>query len=275
MRVIFGLVLLFGMGLAGFAVYMVNQYMDSQTAALEQAQQLAATAPVTVEVYAVARSLTYGDQLTKDDVRVIPYVQDALPEGSFATEEELFPMGVDVPRIVVLPMLENEVIMASKVTEPGVSRGLTALVAPGYRAFPVQGRMAAGFGTLRPDDRIDVYWTGRLRDGREVTNLIKSGLQIIAIIGDSSAPENVVVQVTPEEVALLTQAQNSGMLTLSLVGTGDVTETGPVTVDNSALTGEGDVVAPELPVVEEEARRCFVVQRSGTTRAEVEVECSE
>ena len=172
-------------------------------------------------------------------------------------------------------MLENEVIMASKVTEPGVSRGLTALVAPGYRAFPVQGRMAAGFGTLRPDDRIDVYWTGRLRDGREVTNLIKSGLQIIAIIGDSSAPENVVVQVTPEEVALLTQAQNSGMLTLSLVGTGDVTETGPVTVDNSALTGEGDVVAPELPVIEEEARRCFVVQRSGTTRAEVEVECSE
>lgn len=272
MRAIFGLVLLIGMGLAGFAVYMVNQYMDSQTAALEQARELAATAPVIVEVYAVATSLTYGDQLTKDDVRVIPYVRDYLPEGSFATMEELFPQGVDVPRIVVLPMLENEIIMASKVTEPGVSRGLTALVEPGYRAFPVQGRMAEGFGTLRPDDRIDVYWTGQLRTGREVTNLIKSGVQIIAITGDG---QNVVVQVTPEDVALLTQAQNSGQLTLSLVGTGDGNVPGPVTVDNSALTGEQDIApAPEAPVVAE-PRRCFVVQRSGTERAEVEVECSE
>ncbi|MBQ2260762.1 MAG: Flp pilus assembly protein CpaB [Loktanella sp.] len=277
MRVVFGLVLLLGMGLAAFAVYMVNQYMDTQTAALERAREAAATAPVTVEVYAVARPLTYGEQLTKDDLRLIPYVRDVLPEGSYATEEELFPMGVDVPRIVVLPMLENEIIMASKVTEPGVSRGLTALVEPGYRAFPVQGRMAAGFGTLRPDDRIDVYWTGRLRDGREVTNLIKSGLQIIAITGDTGGrdPQNVIVQVTPEEVALLTQAQNSGQLTLALVGTGDMSVSGPVTVDNSALTGEQDEApAPESPAVEE-PRRCFVVQRSGTSRSEVEVECSD
>ena len=276
MRAVFGLVLLVGMGLAGFAVYMVNQYMEAQTAQLDRARQVAATAPATIEVHAVSRPLTYGELLTKDDVRVIRYVRDALPEGSFVTEEELFPQGVDVPRVVTLPMLENEVIMANKVSEPGASRGLTALVDPGYRAFPVQGRIASGFGDLRPDDRIDVYWTGRLRDGREVTNLIKSGLQIIAIIGETGGrtPPNVIVQVTPEEVALLTQAQNSGQLTLALVGAGDVTVTGNVTVDNSALTGEQDVVAEPAPVVQER-QRCFVIQRSGTTRTEVEIECSE
>lgn len=277
MRAIFGLVLLTGLGLASFAVYMVNQYMGSQTAALQRAQQAAATAPETIEVYAVSKPLTYGENLTKDDVKVVPYVRDTLPEGTFATEGDLFPMGVDVPRVVTLPMLENEIIMANKVSEPGVSRGLTALVEPGFRAFPVQGRIAAGFGTLRPDDRIDIYWTGRLRDGMEVTNLIKSGVQIIAITGDAEArePQGVVVQVTPEDVALLTQAQNSGQLTLALLGTGDVAVTGPVTVDNSALTGEQDA-APAAPApVVEAPRRCFVVQRSGTTRAEVEVECSD
>ena len=274
MRVVFGLVLVFGLGLSGFAVYMVNQYMGSQTAALERARQVAATAPDTIEVYAVATPLTYGQHLTKDDVRIVSYVRDTLPEGAFATEEELFPMGVDVPRVVTLPMLENEIIMASKVSEPGVSRGLTALVEPGFRAFPVQGRITAGFGTLRPDDRIDIYWTGRLRDGREVTNLIKSGVQIIAIMGEGGA-ESVVLQVTPEDVALLTQAQNSGQLALSLVGTGDVAVTGPVTVDNSALTGESDAApAPQAPAAEA-PRRCFVVQRSGTTRVEVDVECSD
>ncbi|MFN3663298.1 Flp pilus assembly protein CpaB [Yoonia sp.] len=276
MRAVFGLVLLVGMGLAGFAVYMVNQYMEAQTAQLDRAREVAATAPATIEVHAVSRPLTYGELLTKDDVRIIRYVRDALPAGSFVTEEELFPQGVDVPRVVTLPMLENEVIMANKVSEPGASRGLTALVEPGYRAFPVQGRIASGFGDLRPDDRIDVYWTGRLRDGREVTNLIKSGLQIIAIIGEPGGrtPQNVIVQVTPEEVALLTQAQNSGQLTLALVGTGDVTATGNVTVDNSALTGEQDVVAEPAPVVQER-QRCFVIQRSGMTRTEVEIECSE
>jgi pilus assembly protein CpaB len=277
MRAVFGLVLLVGMGLAGFAVYMVNQYMDTTRAELTRAQQIAATAISTVEVYAMARPLTYGEQLTVNDVRVISYPRQYLPAGTFAKEEDLFPLGVDSPRVVVLPMLENEVIMANKVSDAGASRGLTALVEPGFRAFPVQGRVAAGFGTLRPNDRIDVYWTGRLRDGREVTNLIKSGLQIIAIMGDAddaSGPQSVVVQVTPEEVALLTQAQNTGRLTLSLVGAGDVTVTGPVTVDTSALTGELDVVVEVAPVVEER-RRCFVTQRSGTEAVQVEIECAE
>jgi pilus assembly protein CpaB len=277
MRAVFGLVLLVGMGLAGFAVYMVNQYMASQTAALYRAREVAATALSTVEVYAAARQVTYGEQLTMDDVRIISYASDFLPEGTFATEEELFPLGTEAPRVVVLPMLENEIVMANKVSEPGASRGLTALVEPGFRAFPVLGRVAAGFGILRPNDRIDVYWTGSLRDGREVTNLIKSGLQIIAVTGDpenTGGPQSVVVQVTPEEVALLTQAQNSGQLTLSLVGAGDVAETGPVTVDNSALTGEQDIVVEAAPVIEEE-RKCFVTQRSGTTSVQVEIECSD
>lgn len=277
MRAVFGLVLLVGMGLAGFAVYMVNQYMATQTAQLERARQIAAQALATVDVYVTTRPVTYGEQLTADDVRLIPYPRDYLPEGSFATAQALFPQGPEIPRVVVLPMITNELVLTTKVSEPGASRGLTALVEPGFRAFPVEGRVAAGFGILRPDDRIDVYWTGRLRDGREVTNLIKSGLQIIAVLGDAGnrgGPQSVVVQVTPEEVALLTQAQNSGQLTLALVGTGDLSETGPVTVDNSALTGEQDIVATPAPVIEEK-RRCFVTQRSGTQRVEVEIECSE
>lgn len=273
LRAIFGLVLLAGLALAGFAVYMVSQYMEGQNAALQSARQVALNAVATTEAYAVTRPLTYGDLLTSDDVQIIPYVREFLPEDTFLTEEDLFPMGVDVPRVVVLPMQANEVIMSNKVSEAGASRGLTALVEPGFRAFPVQGRIASGFGGLQPDDRIDVYWTGRLRDGREVTNLIKSGVQIIAIIGEGNSA-NVIVQVTPEEVALLTQAQNSGQLTLALVGTGDVEVTGPVTIDNSALTGEQDAVAAPAPVVEE-ARRCFVTQRSGTTRTQVEIECSD
>ncbi len=93
MRAVFGLVLLIGMGLAGFAVYMVNQYMDTQASQLERERQRSATAIRTVDIYAPTRSLTYGDLLTIEDVKIIKYARDFLPDGVFATEEELFPEG--------------------------------------------------------------------------------------------------------------------------------------------------------------------------------------
>lgn len=278
MRAVFGLVLLVGMGLAGFAVYMVKGYFDAQAAQLQRERQRAASAITTVDIYAPNRVLTYGELLTAEDVTLIKYARDYLPEGVYQTEEELFPAGVETPRVVVLPMQVNEPIMANKVTEPGASRGLTALVEPGMRAFPISGRVASGFGNLRPEDRIDVYWTGRLRSGAEVTNLLKSGLEIIAVIGDEAGrggAQNVVVQVTPEEVALLTQAANSGSLTLALVGAGDLSTASPIQVDNRQITGETEEVVVEAPEPEPEPERCFITQRSGTERVQVEVDCTD
>ena len=278
MRAVFGLVLLIGMGLAGFAVYMVKGYFDDQAAVLERERQRAASALQTVDIYAPSRDLTYGELLTPEDVTVIKYAEDFLPEGVFQTEEELFSAGPEIPRVVVLPMKVNEPILTSKVTEPGASRGLTALVEPGMRAFPIEGRVAAGFGVLRPNDRIDLYWTGRLRDGSEVTNLLKSGLEIIAVTGDQEddgGPQSVVVQVTPEEVALLTQAENSGSLTLALVGTGDVIGSAePITVDTSAITGEEEVVVEVEPEPEVE-EVCFRTERRGTERVQIEIPCTD
>lgn len=273
MRAVFGLVLLIGMGLAGFAVYMVKGYFDNQAILLQQERQRAASAIVTVDVYAPNRPVTYGELLTPEDVTVIKYARDYLPEGVFQTEEELFPAGPEVPRVVILPMQVNEPVLASKVTEPGASRGLTALVDPGMRAFPIEGRVAAGFGILRPNDRIDLYWTGRLRNGSEVTNLLKSGLQIIAVTGDpenTGGPQSVVVQVTPEEVALLTQAENSGILTLSLVGSGDQSTASSITVDTAAITGEQEVVVQEE---EPEPEVCFRTERRGTQIVQIETAC--
>ncbi|WP_296423594.1 Flp pilus assembly protein CpaB [Yoonia sp.] len=277
MRAVFGLVLLIGMGLAGFAVFMVKGYFDAQAVQLAQEQRRSANAIATVDLYAPKRDLTYGELLTVDDVQLIKYAKEFLPKGAFQTQEELFPAGVETPRVVILPMSINEPILMTKVTEPGASRGLTALVEPGMRAFPIEGRVATGFGVLRPNDRIDVYWTGRLTNGNEVTNLLKSGLEIIAVTGDqefAGGPQSVVVQVTPEEVALLTQATNSGALTLSLVGAGDLTNAAPIQIDNQRITGEvAEVVAP-APVIEAEPERCYQTVRRGTATEETEVDCS-
>ena len=68
MRAVFGLVLLVGMGLAGFAVYLVNQQLDAQKNALEQERLRSANIVTTIDVYSPSRDMTYGERLTIDDV---------------------------------------------------------------------------------------------------------------------------------------------------------------------------------------------------------------
>lgn len=270
MRAVFGLVLLVGMGLAGFAVYMVNQYMDTQASALERERQRAATAIRTVDIYAPSRNLTYGDLLTIDDVKIVKYAQDFLPQGVFATEEELFPAGLDTPRVVRLPMQVNEPILTAKVTDAGAPQGITALLDPGMRAFPLPNNMTQAFSSeLRPTDRIDLYWIGRVGNGPSISRLVKSRLEII------SMQPNVVIQVSQEDFAQLQILQSAGSLSLTPVGRDDLEE-GDLTIQ----TNIQDVLGIVAPVVEEKEEvvapeRCFVTQRSGTERVQVEVDCTD
>ncbi|PRY76966.1 pilus assembly protein CpaB [Yoonia maritima] len=278
MRGVFGLVLVVGMALAGFAVYMVNQQIEQKNSELARAQQLREGAVKTVDVYSPNRAFTYGEVMTADDVTLIKYASDFLPEGIIQDEDTLFPPEQPAKsRVVVLPILPNEPLTESRLAPPGATRGITALVAPGMRAFPIQGRATGGFGELRPNDRIDLYWTGRLSSGREVTNLIKSSLQIIAVPdqqGGRSGTANIIVQVTPEEVAILTQAQASGSLTISLVGAGDSSPiASTITVDTQSVTGE---IIEEVVVEEEEEapELCYRYERRGTERVAVQIPCN-
>lgn len=276
MRAVFGLVLVVGMALAGFAVYMVNGYVSETQVALDQERQRAAQAVPTVEVYAVNRAVKYGETLTKDDVVLISYAEPFLPEGVFRTEEELFPEGDDELRSVTRPMEINEPVLAVKVTAPGDKAGITSLLAPGMRAFTITVDVQSGVsGFLRPGDRVDVYWSGDLRTAgqasQNVTQLIAGSVELIAVDqtadGNRSGAEiarTVTVQVTPEDVAVLAQAQSTGDLSLSLVGAGDVTVLGGISIDQRTLLGvvdEVEEVAPEV-VEEVEVRKCYVMERN-------------
>ena len=60
MRAVFGLVLVIGMGLAGFAIYMVQGYFQEQNANLELQRAAIGLAVPTVDVYAVNRVMEHG-----------------------------------------------------------------------------------------------------------------------------------------------------------------------------------------------------------------------
>jgi pilus assembly protein CpaB len=283
MRAVFGLVLVAGVGLAGTAVYMVRGHFEQQAAALQRERAAAAQQVPTVEVVAVNRQVLYGEALTAEDVQLIRYTETWLPEGTFLTMEELFPEGDGVVRQVLRQMEPNEPVLAVKVTAPGESAGITTRLAPGMRAFAISVDVASGVsGFLRPGDRVDVYWTGPMPgdNAGDVTRLIENGVTLVAV--DQTTDDNmsagtiartVTVEVSPQQVANLAQAQASGSLSLSLVGLTDDTVAQAIEVDQASLLG----IIEEVAVVEaapEIEQVCTIRTRKGADVVETPVECT-
>jgi pilus assembly protein CpaB len=278
MRAVFGLVLVLGMALAGAAVYMIQGYIAQTDALLQQERAFNAKAGKLVEVYVFNKELNYGDALTPEDVQLIYWPEQALPETIFRDPALLFPENADGPRYIMRKTEAYEPVLASRVTEPGELAGLTSKLAPGMRAFQITVGVASGVASfVQPDDLIDIYWTGAI-NGVQATRLIESGMQIIAVDDAFNAGQEtggtagtITVAVTPEKVARLTQAQATGRLTMSLVGEDQTVVSENIEVDTNELLGIVEEVEEVAPVVVE-AQKCFAKQRKGGELVDTNVE---
>ncbi|CAM5535813.1 Flp pilus assembly protein CpaB [Frigidibacter albus] len=93
MRMVFGLVLILGIGLAGFAVYMAQGYIEQTQAERDALRAAQASAVPLVDVLVVNTPKKYGDQLTPKDVVKIKWQANAVPDGAFTDAAALFPEG--------------------------------------------------------------------------------------------------------------------------------------------------------------------------------------
>lgn len=291
MRMVFGLVLIAGLGLAGFAVFMAKGFISTSQAETAKLQAIADSMVETVQVFVVKDKVKYGEPLTKEDVRLVNWPVDALPEGIYThppTETEdgkpgiaLFPKDSDKLRSVLRTMEGNEPVLALKVTEPGRAAGITSRLSPGMRAFAIKVDVSSGVsGFLRPGDQVDVFWTGnppgRKLDGN-ITKLIGTAIHLVAIdqsanddIGNTKVARTVTVEATPQQVAALAQAQGSGRLSLALVGTGDVADIGPIEIDQNDLLG---IEAHEVVQVEQQ-QACTIKTRRGAEVVIIDIPCT-
>ena len=282
MRLIFGLVLATGVGLAGGAVYMAKGYIGQYQAELAAAKDKQRQIVPTSIVYVANGRLSYGDVLRKNDVRAVRWPNNAIPEGTFSDLNILFPEGVEDPRLIVRAMEPGEALMKVKITEPGEDIGLTTRLEKGTRAFAIRVDVASGVsGFLRPGDKVDVYWTGSVDQGggrEEITRLIETKVRLIAVDqiddelrGGARIARTVTVQATPEQVAALAQAQSTGNLSLSLVGAGDDTEVAEIEVDQVSLLGL-TVAAPK--VAAPAPKVCSIRTRRGAEVVSIQIPCT-
>ncbi len=281
MRLVFGLVLLVGLGLASFAVYMAKDYIGAYQAELARERAAREQMVATVDVVVVNRALRYGEAVTTEDVRTVRWPENAIPEGTFASLEAVFPLGEGKLRKAVRAIEKDEALMMIKVTDPGQDAGVSSRLSKGMRAFAIRVDVATGVsGFLRPGDRVDVYWSGSVESaGREedVTQLIESGVKLIAIDQiadqDESAPtiaRTVTVEATPVQVAALAQAQSTGRLSLSLLGAEDEAINEEVAVNQNRLLG---IQAEQIVELEEE-KVCTIRTRKGAEIIETPIPCT-
>jgi len=281
MRAVFGLVLIVGIGLAGFAVYMAkNQFSAYER---ELARRANSGSVDMVEIYVAKRPMKYGDEVTPEDVVKVKWPRHLKLEGAFFKNEKLFPIP-DTPRVMLRAIERNEPLTEVKVTKPGESAGITALLERGMRAFAIKVDVTSGVsGFLRPGHKVDVYWTGDVVDSdgarREITKLIQAATQIIAIdqsanvdTAKASIARTVTVSVKPQQVAGLAQAQSTGRLSLSLVGSGDDTVAEDIEIDQNALLGiaRAEAPAPKAP----EKKVCTIRTRRGAEVVEIPIPCT-
>ena len=278
MRILFALVLLIGLGLAGGAVYVAQDYIGQNREELERERAARLAMVPLVDAFIVTRKINYGEQIQKEDVALVKFPENALPDEIFQTVEAIFPGDGTKLRVALRTIDKKEALTATKVTAPGELDGVTSQLKKGQRAFAIRVDVTSGVsGFLRPGDRVDVYWTGQ-SGGGDVTKLIEPGVQLIAI--DQSAnseranaaiARTVTVAVSPRQVAALAQAQATGRLSLSLVGATDDGLAESVEIDQQELLG---IVEEQVVEIEEEIV-CTIKTRRGAEVIEIPIPCNE
>lgn len=296
MRMVFGLVLILGLALAGAAVYMAQNYLASMQVERDQLLATQASYPALVDVVVAKKDLAYGARFTRDDLDIVKWQADKVPAGAFnsivgAAPEApaagqapaigpVFVEGETRPRAALRSFSMYEPVLLSKVTEPGVDAGISANLSPGMGALTISVDVSSGVsGFLRPSDHVDIYWSGNA-NGRDVTRLLRSGVRLIAIdqsadadrTDETQVARTVTVEAKPEDVAALALAQQSGRLTLVLVGAADVGKTAAFEIDRQELLG----IEEAAPVVEKPKEKvCSIKTNKGGQIVETPITCSD
>jgi pilus assembly protein CpaB len=182
----------------------------------------AASALPTTPVVVAATDLDLGATLTKDDVKVVQWPANALPQGVIKDPNEV------VDRGLVLPVLQNEPILPLKLAAKEAGAGLPPVITPGLRAVSVRVNEVIGVaGYVVPGTRVDVVVTMNPTNKPEemTSKVILTDVQVLAagtkIERDTEKgkpiPVNVVtLLVNPDESERLTLAANEGKIQLAL-----------------------------------------------------------
>lgn len=176
-----------------------------------------------VSIAVAARELTWGTQLKKEDIQMVPFLKDSLTPDYYTDLTKL------EGRVVIASVKLKEPILESRLAPSSVtSGGISAVVKPGKRALAVKGDKVIGLsGFIQPGNHVDVLVSlTDPRNDREVNKLVLQDILVLATGTEvkksekgekDTAPVDVyTLEVTPEEGEKLALAATEGKLQFAL-----------------------------------------------------------
>lgn len=201
--------------LAGYAALL---YLEERPIGFAAAQ----TTLETTQVVVAARPLEPGSALGPDDVKLVRWPADALPEGSFTDTEELLGRGL------VRAVSPNQAILESELAGPGSGLGLSLSIPEGMRAVSVKVDEVVGVaGFVLPGTRVDVVSIFTPPGGARqdpVSRVILQNVPTLAAGQTTTTDEDgepltvtvITLMVVPEDAEKLALAATQGRIQLAL-----------------------------------------------------------
>ncbi len=208
------LAILFGAG----AAFAARSYIaDRTTLPVVEPPQLAPVATA-------ARDVPAGRTLAAEDVLVVDWPLEHLPEGAVGDAARL--QGRVVSRVVS----QGEPLLEAALLPEGSAAGLPALIAPEHRAVSVKVDAVVGVaGFVQPGSRVDVLATFRNTNDGNFSNVVLQDVRVLAVDqtldgvkdGEPKVVNVATLEVSPNEAERLVHSAHEGRLQLALRGPGD------------------------------------------------------
>jgi pilus assembly protein CpaB len=200
---------------------------------LQSLRRVAVATPERSEGVVFARSATGERKIVRADtleIRMIP-ISAVHPQAARKIDDV-------ANRVAVAPIFAGEQVLLPKLATPGVSVGLSYVLAKDKRAMTIAVNEVVGVaGFVFPGDHVDVVGTVR-EDELNLTKIVLQNVEVLAIAQkvdqkpgeDPRVTTSVTLAVTPDQAETLAQTDNNGRVRLALRPNG-VTE-------NVATTGK-------------------------------------
>jgi pilus assembly protein CpaB len=173
-------------------------------------------------VVVAANDLQLGEEVHTDDLKVVQWPAESVPEGTFSNPADVAGRGL------LAPVVKYEPLLAGKVAPRESGAGLPPVIPAGMRAVSVKVNEVIGVaGYVLPGTRVDVVATASPTDSRSdmTSKVVLSNVQVLAAgtrleqKEDKSEPMQVTVVtllVNPEQAERLALASTEGKIQLAL-----------------------------------------------------------
>jgi len=165
----------------------------------------------------------------------------------------------------------GEPLVPGRLTPEGTEPGLRSKISPGKRAKAIRINDVSGLaGMIQPDSRVDVVLTTTLANATRTGKIFMQNMRILMMQTATAKTEDgrpipatvATLEVTPEELELLTIAQATGSIELALRGYGDPDSSqtkGATTVDleNALRTRGASIPRPAVTARNSPATRAI------------------